>query len=396
MNEAKTPPLILHVIHHLVIGGMENGVVNLINGLSPLDFRHAILCIEDFSDFSKRLERDDVPVIALKRSERGIWGTRREIYKICKRLKPAIVHSRNLSGLDALLPARLAGVRCLVHSEHGWDVSDLTGTRLRPQLLRRLHAPLISNYVAVSRDLERYLVDRVGIRSARVNQIYNGVDTQRFRPDFEARPGRSPTDGLFVIGTVGRLQLVKDQQTLLRGFARMIEDEPGMREFARLVIVGDGPLAMQLRELAESLGIAAITSFVGARDDIEKQLRSFDLFVLCSLNEGISNTILEAMATGLPVVASDVGGNPELLGTCGTLVKPGDVSQLSQALSDYAKNPAAARAVGDTVRTRAERLFSLDTMVARYNELYQRILRSDNDHASATTIGSTCVMSERK
>jgi len=157
----QTPPLILHVIHHLVIGGMENGVINLVNSLPAADFRHVVLCIEDFSEFRERLQSKDVQVIALKRSAVGIWRVRRDIYRICRELRPAIVHTRNLSGLDALLPARLAGVSRLLHGEHGWDVDDLQGTNLRPVLLRKLHRPLVSKYVTVSKDLERYLVERV-------------------------------------------------------------------------------------------------------------------------------------------------------------------------------------------------------------------------------------------
>src|SRR4051794_23981778 len=103
------PPLVLHVIHHLVTGGMENGLVNLIGGMPPDAFRHAVACVEDYSDFRERLRPCGTEVIALHRSRVGVWQVRREIYRLCRRLRPAIVHTRGLSGLDALLPARLAG-----------------------------------------------------------------------------------------------------------------------------------------------------------------------------------------------------------------------------------------------------------------------------------------------
>ena len=217
-------PLILHVIHHLVVGGMENGLVNLINRMPQECLRHAVACIEDYSDFCQRITRADTEVIALHRAKIGVWKMRYELFELCRRLRPRVVHSRNLSGLDALAPAKLAGVRHCIHGEHGWDMHDLYGTRWRPAILRRLHSPLVDRYIVVSKDLERYLIRRVGIAASRISQIYNGVDTERFSPS-RGEPGNGlPADfadqDMLVIGTVGRLQPVKDQATLLRAFAR--------------------------------------------------------------------------------------------------------------------------------------------------------------------------------
>ena len=137
VNDGSARPLVLHVIYHLVIGGMENGLVNLINRMDATRWRHAIACVEDFSDFRLRIARPDVEVFSLRRSQIGVWGLRRQLYELCNRMRPAIVHSRNQSGLDALPPARLAGVPHTVHGEHGWDVGDLNGLRFKPALLRR-------------------------------------------------------------------------------------------------------------------------------------------------------------------------------------------------------------------------------------------------------------------
>ena len=258
-------------------------------------------------------------VIALNRSRVGLWRMRRDIYDLCRRLRPAIVHTRNLSGLDALLPARLAGVRRTVHGEHGWDVDDLKGEARRPALLRRLHAPLVRRYITVSKDLERYLVRRVGIAPARITQIYNGVDIARFAPDpartrnASARRASRRPDAV-VIGTVGRIQQVKDHATLLRGLRGARErPTPAFAARARLAIVGDGPLLARPPRARGFARDRAATWFPGNRTDVADVLRAFDVFALPSLNEGISNTILEAMASGLPVVATAVGGNVELV-----------------------------------------------------------------------------------
>ena len=124
LTVSKTPIFIVHVIHHLHTGGLENGLVNLINHLPRDRFRHAVVCVEDFSDFKQRIERDDVEVYAMHRSRIGVWRLRWRLLKLLSELKPDIVHSRNMSGLDALLPARSLGIKT-IHSEHGYDVDDV-------------------------------------------------------------------------------------------------------------------------------------------------------------------------------------------------------------------------------------------------------------------------------
>ena len=370
-------PLVLHVIHQLAMGGMENNLVNLINRMDAARFRHAIACVEDFSDFRNRLVKPDVDVVALHRSRIGVQRLRLELFRLCRRLRPAIVHSRNRSGLDALLPARLAGVRYRVHGEHGWDVEDLHGENWKLILLRRLHAPLVNRYITVSRDLERYLIQRVGIAARRVTQIYNGVDTERFSPSAGKPAGLLPASlagtDLVVIGTAGRIQAVKDQATLLRAFAALLSAHPECRARLRLAIVGDGPLLGELRGLAASLGIAEATWMPGAVGNVPDVLRLLDVFVLPSLNEGISNTILEAMASRLPVLATARGGNVELVedGQNGRLFEPGDVAALARLLGDYVGNPALRLAHADTARRRAVERFSLDAMVTGYQAVYE-------------------------
>ena len=371
------PPLVLHVLHHLQIGGMENGLVNLINHLPRSRYRHAIVCIEDYTDFRARITRPDVTISALHRSRIGVWRLRRALYRLCRELRPALVHTRNQSGLDALLPARVAGVPC-VHSEHGWDVDNLDGRQWKPLLLRWLHRPFVAQYITVSQHLARFMVEVVGARASRVTQIYNGVDTARFAPTTgQSRailPAGFRDPALVVIGTVGRIQAVKDQATLLKAFARLSAAQPASA--ARLVIAGDGPLLVELKALAESLGIAALTAFLGASDRIPEVLQALDVFVLPSLNEGISNTILEAMASGLPVVATAVGGNVELIqeSANGQLFSPRDETTLAGILGEYVADPALRATHSLAARQAALSRFSLPTMVDSYAAVYDRVL----------------------
>ncbi len=370
-------PLVVHVIHHLYIGGMENGLVNLLNRLPQDQFDHAVVCIEDASDFQARIERDDIEIYSMYRSRHGQWGLRWQLFQLFRRLKPTIVHTRGISGLDALAPALLAGVKVRVHGEHGRDVDDLDGTALKPALLRLLHAPLVSHYVAVSKDLASYLVDRVRVSERRISQIYNGVDTQRFSIDRQSArlampPGFADPD-LFVVGTVGRLQAVKNQATLIRAFAEL-SARTQEADRCRLVIVGDGPKREELAALVAELGISERVLLAGASDEVPRFLAAMDLFVLPSLAEGISNTLLEAMSCGVAVAASAVGGNVEILepGQSGTLFAPTDVDELTNILQSYVLDRERTARLGEAARARAVAAHDLGGMVDEYRELYLR------------------------
>ena len=377
-------PLILHFVHHLVVGGMENGLVNLINHMSPTRYRHAVACIEDFSEFRNRIERKDVEVFALRRSKIGIWKLRRKIFELCRRLQPALVHTRNMSGLDALLPARLAGVKGCIHSEHGWDIDNVDGNNWKPRIIRRLHSPLVDHYITVSKELQNYLVEKVGISASRISQIYNGVDILKFSPAGDAperwRPPAFRQDGQIIIGSVGRIQPIKDQSTLLRAFAQLLTDAPELGGRVKLVIVGNGPLLNDLRQLGTSLGVEPYIWLPGALDNIPDVIRSLDVFVLPSLNEGISNTILEAMACGVPVVATAVGGNPELVcdGVTGRLFKARDVTTLANLLREYTQSESLRRQHGREARNGAVSRHSLSVMVNHYEVVYDALRAMQN------------------
>jgi sugar transferase (PEP-CTERM/EpsH1 system associated) len=234
--------------------------------------------------------------------------------------------------------------------------------------------------VALSRDLADYLTQRVGIKSSRVEQLYTGVDTDRFAP---APGGRQAISGCpfgdashWLVGTVGRMQTVKDQTLLARAFVGALARQPALRSRLRLVMVGDGPLRDQSLATLREAGVADLAWLPGERVDVPDVMRGLDCFVLPSKAEGISNTILEAMACGLPVVATDVGGNRELVdaGQTGALVPSGDVDALAATLVLLANDPASARVQGGAGRERVLECFSLQSMVASYQRVYHDVL----------------------
>ena len=196
------------------------------------------------------------------------------------------------------------------------------------------------------------LTSEVGIPLQRLTQIYNGVDLLRFRPASGARPsipGCPFVDPeLWLVGTVGRMQRVKNQVTFARAFVELCTRAPAMRNLARLVLVGDGPLRSEVESVLMNAGLQKHVWLAGERRDVPEILRGLDCFVLPSLAEGISNTILEAMASGLPVVATNVGGNAELVesGHTGELVPAGDASALAGQMQRYLLDRKAARRSG--------------------------------------------------
>jgi sugar transferase (PEP-CTERM/EpsH1 system associated) len=377
------PPLVAHVIHRLAVGGLENGLVNLINSTAPDRYRHAIIALTDYTDFRSRIRRADVPVIALYKREGKDFRTHLRLWHLLRELRPAIVHTRNLPTLEFQSVAALAGVRGRIHGEHGRDTYDLDGSSFKYNLLRKTVHPFVTRYTAVSNDLVQWLVRGVGIRPEKVVHICNGVDIHRFYPRTGARRPIGPEgfvrEETLVIGTVGRMETVKDQVTLVRAFIHLIQSDLKARENFRLVMIGDGPLRDESLKLLRAAGAETVAWLPGERTDIPELMRAMDIFLLPSIAEGISNTILEAMATGLPVVATAVGGNGELVekGRTGSLVPASDPLAMATAIQVYVHDRAQLRQHGEAARDRVEKCFTMNGMIRAYLQLYDEVLTDE-------------------
>ncbi|HMW17884.1 MAG TPA: TIGR03088 family PEP-CTERM/XrtA system glycosyltransferase [Accumulibacter sp.] len=387
MKSTEDPrPLVAHVVYRFDVGGLENGVVNLINHFPAEKYRHAVISLTEISDFRNRIWQPNVGFFSLKKPPgHGFW-IYPQLFSLFKKIKPTIVHSRNLAALEVVVPALLAGVPVRIHGEHGRDMVDLDGSNIKYQWLRRAYSPFVTHYITLSRDLDQYLKLQVKVKPGKVSQIYNGVDAERFYPAKSPRrhivdcPFSDP--GLWLIGTVGRMQGVKDQTTLARAFIVMLKSFPGLSGKVRLIMIGEGPLRKKSQAMLDDAGVAHLAWLPGQRDDIPEIMRGLDCFVLPSLGEGISNTILEAMASGLPVVATDVGGNSELVSAdqTGLLVPANDPAAMARAIASYACAPQAAQAAGCAGRALVERCFSLAAMTKNYAVLYDDLT---NVHALA-------------
>ncbi|MGR6033895.1 MAG: TIGR03088 family PEP-CTERM/XrtA system glycosyltransferase [Candidatus Nitrosoglobus sp.] len=373
----KSRPVIAHVIFRLQTGGLENGLVNLINHTAER-YQHIIICLRDSTAFAQRIQQPDLPIYALHKREGKDIAIYFRLWRLLHSIKPDIVHTRNLAALEMQGPAALAGVRIRIHGEHGWDVHDPEGKNWRYRWLRRLHRPLIHQYIALSQPIVNYLHKNVGVSPLRIRHIYNGVDTERFHPkrDRSVLPAGFANEDSLVIGTVGRLELIKDQITLARAFVNLVHRVSGGENYLRFVIVGEGSLRPQIEALITEAGIAHLVWLAGERTDVPALLQAMDIFILPSLAEGISNTILEAMATGLPVVATDVGGNPELVADTltGFLVPAANPQAISEVLASYAHNQELIREHGRAARQRAVEKFGIKPMVTHYTALYDALL----------------------
>jgi len=392
MTAHAQPPLVAHVVYALRAGGLENGVVNLINRTPRARYRHAVVCLKDYDRFAERIEDDDVEIYALDKRDGQDPGLHLRLWRLFRALRPAIVHTRNIATLEAQIPAWLAGVPGRVHGEHGRDMVDLTGRNRRYRLLRRLHRPLVHRWIAVSCELEAYLRDAAGVPGERVTRIVNGVDLQRFHPErhqqahekdqaseaiaarLRVERGWSPETR--IIGWVGRMEPVKNPLGLVTAFAELLERHPGRRADTVLALVGEGSQLEEVAGAVADAGLCANVWLAGRRDDVSALMRAFSVFALPSLAEGVSNTVLEALASGVPVIATDVGDNARLVPPedgCGRIVPVGDASAMAAALATLLDASNDLGAMGAAARRTAEARYGIDAMVAAYLDVYDHL-----------------------
>jgi sugar transferase (PEP-CTERM/EpsH1 system associated) len=375
-----SPPLVVHLVYRFDTGGMENGMVNLFNHLPREKYRHAVIALTDRTDFRNRITAQPVEFYSLNKKPGHDPAVFLQLFRLLRKLQPALLHTRNLAALEGQFVAVAAGVKGRIHGEHGRDTFDLYGQNWKYNLLRKTARPFVDRYIAVSRDLAGWLVRTVGVRPGRVNQIYNGVDSVRFHPRGAVRPSILPPgfvdEASVVFGSVGRIVLVKDFPTLVKAFILLVQGSEQARRRARLMLVGEGMARAQCQRLLNEAGMAELAWLPGERHDIAECLRAMDVFVLPSLNEGISNTILEAQSCGLPVIATRVGGNVELVeaGKTGTLVEPANPKFMAQVLRTYLDEPDRRKTEGLAARSKIESSHSLEAMAAAYQAVYDRVL----------------------
>ena len=353
---------VAHLLLNVEAGGLEAVVLNLVSRSDRQRFEHRVICLEGLGALAPRFEAQGIPLEAL-----AALGKLTALARLRPRLRawrPDVLHTHNARPHLVGAMARASGlVPALVHTKHGRNTPHLRRRLLWNHLAARASDVVVAvseDAAAVARDLER-------VPPSKLRVLYNGVD-------LKSQPPRAtvPGSGRAAI-CVARLHPVKDHVTLLMAARRVVDARPDFR----LSLAGEGVERPHIEKLCCELGLEAHVSFLGHLPDVSGKLADADLFVLASRSEGISLSILEAMAASLPVVATAVGGNQEVVdqGESGLLVPPASPEPLADAILALLNNPGRAQALGAAGRRRAERVFNLDGMVARYEALYLELAR---------------------
>jgi sugar transferase (PEP-CTERM/EpsH1 system associated) len=364
---------VLHVISRLGMGGTEHGVLKVMRGLGDQEFEHRICAVRGIDqDFASRMHVD-AQAYAAGTSKPGFQFPLFRLARLMREYRPHIVHTRNFGALEAIPAARIVGVPVAIHSEHGYELEVLSGLPLRRRVLCRTFYAMADALFAVTGDLRKYHSKQSWLTEQKFRVIHNGVDTDRFSPRPELagaiRSKLGIPAGRLVIGSVGRLVPIKDHGTLLQAAELLVHQGKDVH----VLIVGSGPeLPKMQARVASSPQLGGRVTFSGASDRVPEMLNAMDLFVLTSICEGMSNTILEAMASGLPTVVTRTGGNPELVedGRDGWLFPARDFQALAQCLLQCADDSKLRTEFGEAARRRALEHFSLTAMIATYRHLY--------------------------
>jgi len=359
------------VVSSLGAGGMENGVVNLCNRLDTARFAPSICVLRAGGALEARVDTKRVRLVVAERRFGNDPKVPFQLATHLRRHRIDIVHTHAWGTLvEGFVAAKLAGVPVLIHGEHG-----TIETRWRNLLVQRWLWRNVDQVTAVSSALAAQLVKTATLPSKRIHVINNGVDTERFRPlgvakDILRKRFGLPVEGLLVT-MVARLIPLKDHAGVMHAVAKL----RGEGVDVRLAFAGDGPMASELEQLAAVLSIADRVHFMGRIDSVAELLNAADIFVSNSHREGMSNTVLEGMACGLPVVATRVGANPDLLdeGTAGLLVPPRRSDCLALALRELAKDSLRRQFLAQAALRRARDRFSILAMLESYSHLYYEL-----------------------
>jgi glycosyltransferase involved in cell wall biosynthesis len=358
---------VLHVLNTLQTGGAEHLVLNLARAIDRKRFALAAVSLAGDGEIGEELRKLGVSTFVLERRQGLDASLVPKLVSLIRRERAEVVHTHNVAPwLYAGIAGRLAGA-AVCHTEHSGLFREQRALRRAERALGLISKAVICD----GDDVRRQLVDEQGLSPRNVVTILNGVDTSLYgrQCDVEAqRRALGIPPGVPVVGTVARLQPVKDQASLLAAFARVAAELPN----AKLVLVGDGPVRAALESQSASPALAGRVIFLGRRSDIPDILPTFDVFALPSLSEGLPLTLLEAMAAGLPCVATAVGAMPEAIVAerTGLLVPVGDVAALADTLLRLLRDPNLRREMGQAGQKRARELFDLKVMTRRYEDLY--------------------------
>jgi sugar transferase (PEP-CTERM/EpsH1 system associated) len=365
---------ILHLIYCFDIGGLEKVMTDTINHLP--EFEHVVISLTYATEQSRQNFNRDVVIHELHKMPGNDLSVWKKLFSLFDSLNADVLHTYNLPTLEYQLLASLCRIPIRIHAEHGRDISDPAGKSTKYRILRKLLNPFIHQWVPVSKDLSHWLEHDIGINKRKIHLIKNGIDCDFFKPNnqkersAELKKFASKED--IVIGTVGRLDPVKNQKVLIELFQELAIIAPELAKKLKIAIIGDGPLYKELKSTIIKCQLEQVIWLPGARYYIVELISSFDVFILPSIAEGIPMTVLEAMAIGKPVIASNVGGLPEIIiNSTGVLVSPDNKEALTQSVLNLLKSKTKMEVMGRNARQHIKNNFSIENMINHYQKLYQ-------------------------
>ncbi len=372
---SKSPNEKIHIaflVHTYGFGGLENMVTNLVNHLDPNRFESTIISFAPLQPLDNRVDLSRTQVISLNKKGGNNPVLIYKIYQLLKRIRADIVQTHNWgTAVEGIIGAKIARIQGIVHAERG-TIED----KERNVKLQRFLWGFADQVLSVSEGHRKKVTNIVGFPNERMKVIVNGVDTERFFPNPTIKAVIRQKLGLktnsLCIGTVGSLRFVKNQSLLIKACKAVLSQF----DQVEVLIVGAGPLVSQLKLEVKTLGLSEKIRFVGVQPDIPEILNALDIFVLPSRSEGMPNAVLEAMACGVPVISTSVGGVPEVIESekNGILIASEDEQHLVQVLKELVQNHKKRFSLGIEGRKRVESYFSLKKMVAEYEILYEALL----------------------
>ena len=373
MNDKIT---VVHVVLSLEIGGMESVIANIARNIDKDLFRLVVICVNKIGPLGRELQKEGIKVTLCKKMVSKIsFLYPKALVRAIKNERADIIHSHSGCWHKAAIAGKYSKVKGIIYTEHGRLVPDCRTVIILDRIVSR-----ITNIVVpVSIDLKNYLENVVKIQQNKLVLVENGIDTKVFLPKHKSekllKEFNIPKDS-FVIGNIARLAPVKDHKTLLRAIKITKSTYPTIK----LLIIGDGPESKNIQQIIKNLNLSDNVQLLGFRRDIRDFLSIMDIFVLSSISEGTSMTVLEAMAMARPIVATDVGGNSKLVtnNETGFLVPPKNPEALALKIIEILENKEMAKSMGLKGQQRICEHFNVKTMTTRYENLYLRLINRKN------------------
>ncbi len=365
--------MIAHVLHRLYLAGAEVLAAALARKLGDR-YRFVFLCLDEVGPLGRELEEQGFAVVDLGRRPGVDLALAGRLRRAVREHRVSLLHAHQYTPFFySALSRGLRGVPPILFTEHGRHYPDFR--RPKRVLANRFLLRRGDRVTAVGHFVKEMLIANEGIHAARIEVIHNGIDPAPFDPDIihthraAVRAELSAAEGQAVILQVARFHPVKDHATAIRAMSKVCREAPGS---AVLALAGDGEKMQEARALAAELGIEADVRFLGVRKDVPRLMAGADVFMLSSLSEGISVTLLEAMAAALPIAATEVGGNGEVVEheVTGLLSPRGEGEALGDHLLRLVRDPAQRKRMGEAGRSRLLERFTQQRMHGRFEELY--------------------------